>query len=307
MIIEYTNSLSGKLYLALKPDFRCKKCFRTGFKKFVAMAGLSDKEYNNYISIVDEALKAEHPPPLAGREAWALLKKESKVGNDIFASEKAFFTKELLKYYYGVKNSFIAAGSPHFRALSASTWCNLIDVGQGKPLPDIQELLNLFSSPLFLDERELFMENLKTASTLLVLGDNAGETVFDRLFLELINFSGKVFYMTRGEPVMNDATVADAELAGLHNVVEIVSSNSDIPGFIPSYVSGKAKSIYNSADIILSKGQGNLEGLLGKNDQRVYFSFVVKCDVVSDAVNVPLGSGVFSRFLNVKGNNYADL
>jgi len=293
--------------LALKPDARCKNCFRTGFKKFVSMAGLTDNEYNNYVTMVDTALEAEQPPPLAGREAWALLKKESKVGNDIFASEKKFFTCELLKYYSNIKKSFITSNASHLRALAASTWCNLIDVGQGKPLPDIQELLTLFSSPLFLDERNLFLEDLKAASTLLVLGDNAGETVFDRLFLELTNFSGKVYYMTRGEPVMNDATVSDAELAGLHKVAHIISSGSDIPGFIPSYISGKAKSIYNSADIILSKGQGNLEGLLGKNDPRVYFSFVVKCEVVSEAVNAPLGTGVFSRFLNIKGNNYADL
>ena len=271
------------------------------------MAGLTDKEYNNYILMVDDALEAEQPPPLAGREAWALLKKESKVGSDIFLSEKTFFTKELLKHYNDVKKRFIAAGSPHLRALSASTWCNLIDVGQGKPLPDVHELLNLFSSSLLLDERELFLEELKSASSLLVIGDNAGETVLDKLFLDLTDFKGKKFYMTRGKPVMNDATVADAELAGLHKVAEIISSDSDIPGFIPSYISGRAKFIYNSADIILAKGQGNLEGLLGKNDPRVYFSFVVKCEVVSDAVNAPLGSGVFSRFLNTKGNNYADL
>lgn len=271
------------------------------------MAGLSEKEYNSYISLIDDALETGHPPPLAGQKAWTLLKEESKVGEDIFAAEKKFFTNELLKYYSDIKNSYTNELSPSKNALAASTWCNLIDVGQGKPLPKIQELLNLFSSPLFWDERNLFLKELNSASTLLVIGDNAGETVFDRLFLDLTDFSGKIFYMTRGEPVMNDATVSDAELAGLHKVAEVISSNSDIPGFIPSYVSGFPKSIYNSADIILSKGQGNLEGLLGKNDPRVYFSFVVKCDVVADAVNAPLGSGVFSRFLNVKGNNYADL
>ncbi len=54
---------------------------------------------------------------------------------------------------------------------------------------------------------------VKSARSILVLGDNAGETVFDKLLIE--NMGGAdVFYAVRGSPVINDATLADAQAVG---------------------------------------------------------------------------------------------
>lgn len=48
--------------------------------------------------------------------------------------------------------------------------------------------------------------------------------------------------------------------------------------------------VYNSADLIISKGQGNLEGLINENDPRIFFLLMVKCDVMANLLNVAKGS-----------------
>jgi len=289
--------------LALSPNIECFSCFQKGFSDFVNKAGLSAADYRELIGIVESNLKLKITPPLAGSESWALLRERSFTGNDIFLSEKKHFTREMLLQYHELKRILLQTDAPESMALSAGTWCNLIDVGQGGPLPEVEELEKALSSPLSVDQTSEFLTSLYKADSLLVLGDNAGETVIDKLFLDLTSFRGKKYYMTREYPVMNDATIKDAKMAGLHEVADLISSGIDVPGVIPDMLSGKAKDIYESADIILAKGQGNLEGLFGLNDPRVYHSFVVKCPVVSRATGIAMGGGIFSRFINTGGKN----
>ncbi len=286
--------------MGLKPGEECYQCFRNGFTDYTRRGSLGSEHLSRYLELIYDNLSREIPPPLAGAEAWALLRTDSLNGTDLFADEKSLFTGKMLSVYQDLKNRFLASDNPAAEALSAGAWCNLLDVGQGKPLPEISDLVKLFTKPLASDERKNFLEKLDKADTLLILGDNAGETVLDRLFLELSGFSGRRYYMTRENPVMNDALISDAIEAGLHHEAKLISSGTDLPSVIPEMLQGNALTIYNKADLILAKGQGNLEGLFGLNDPRVYHSFVVKCPVVSRATGVESGNGVFRRFVHVE-------
>jgi uncharacterized protein with ATP-grasp and redox domains len=289
--------------LGLSPGKECYGCFRRGFSDYTSRAGLSFEDFERLIAIVDTNLEKGLIPPLAGSESWALLRKLSLFTEDIFSVEKEHFTTQMVLQYGKLKSLFLKTENPRSMALAAATWCNLIDVGQGNPLPDTEYLATEFSTPLLIDEREHFLNALDNSRTLLVLGDNAGETVMDRLFLDLSLFPGRKFYMTREFPVMNDAVMKDAEMAGLQNAAELLTSGMDVPSVIPEMLRGRALEVFQSADVILAKGQGNLEGLFGLNDPRVYHSFVVKCDVVSRATGVARGGGVFCRFISSGGKN----
>ncbi len=254
------------------------------------------EEYHRFTGLIFDNLRRGITPPLAGAEAWELLRTASLSGEDIFLEEKSLFTEKMLSVYHQLRSRFSGSVSPAMEALSASTWCNLLDVGQGNPLPGPEELTELFHKPLAVDERSSFLQELNDAEVLLMLGDNAGETVLDRLFLELSGFRGKRFYMTRERPVMNDALPEDAFQAGIHHEAEILPSGTDLPAVVPELLRGKPLEVFQMADVILAKGQGNLEGLFGSGDPRIYHSFVVKCPVVSRAVGTPVGEGVFGRF-----------
>ncbi|OQB24150.1 MAG: hypothetical protein BWY11_01324 [Firmicutes bacterium ADurb.Bin182] len=136
-----------------------------------------------------------------------------------------------------------------------------------------------------------FEEKLKSAKKLLIVGDNAGETVFDRILAEY--FSGlDVFYAVRSEPILNDATMKDAIASGLDKCAKIIETGCTMPGTVLPECSGEFMEIFNEADIVISKGQGNFETLSGCVRQ-VFYLFKAKCPAIADMLNVDLNGYVF--------------
>lgn len=270
----------------------CGRCFERGFAGFLARAGLPGESIDLYLSGILDALERGTPPPLAGAGAWRRLRVTSGI-SDLFRDEKRLVTLRLLEGLPALREMLAETRTPSMGALAASTWSNLLDSAQGRELPSPGELAGMFHTPLAVDDRREFLSALALSSTLLILGDNAGETVMDRLFIEQSGFNGRVFYMVRPLPVMNDATREDAELAGLDGCSRILDSGSDVPSIVPDLLSREAAGLFGKCDLVLAKGQGNLEGLWGVRDPRLFHSFVVKCPVVAGATGLPEGSGVF--------------
>ena len=120
---------------------------------------------------------------------------------DIYRIEKNAVTTFLTSRRDELIAWFRSGDNPLSSALAASTWGNLLDVAQGRELPGESRLMRILTSPLTLDDTGEFLEKLSSAGILLILGDNAGETVLDRLFLEMSDHGGEVFYAVRPAPV----------------------------------------------------------------------------------------------------------
>ncbi len=283
--------------MPLSSDPRCLECFRSGFGAFSGRGGAESpglgRALQEALDLVAERLP-HHAPPVAGAPGYAHLCRYLGA-DDLFAAEKRALTQELLSQLDRIRPGIATSPRPATAALRAGVWGNLLDVAQGHRLPDPDELQELFGHPLAVDDTEEFLDRLESASLLLILGDNAGETVLDRLFLETASPGAEVVYTVRPEPVMNDAILADAEMAGLHRLAELVDTGCVAPTVMPGLVSPRLQRLLGEADLVLSKGQGNLEGLLGTSDERLFYSFVVKCGVIADATGLPLRSGVFAR------------
>jgi uncharacterized protein with ATP-grasp and redox domains len=273
---------------------------------FLSRSGIggerADELLEGYIQRIGSELDG-NPPPVAGAPVYREIRGLSGE-MDIYLPEKHRFTDMLLDCRSHLIRAFNTEDYPLTAALRASTWGNLIDVAQGRELPREKELLDLFSVPLSVDDTVNFLEKLTNARTMVIIGDNAGETVLDRLFLELLEFHGLVYYAVRPAPMLNDAVRSDAERAGLDAFCTIVDTGFDAPTILAQMVGSQLASLLDAADLILSKGQGNLEGLFGARDSRLYYSFVVKCPVVADAVNLPEGSGVFASSVNLPGKEF---
>jgi len=101
----------------------------------------------------------------------------------------------------------------------------------------------------------------------------------------------------RGRPIINDATLEDAITAGLHRTVKLIDNGSDAPGTLLDECSDEFRETFESADLIISKGQGNFETLsdCGKN---IFFLLKVKCPVVAETINLPLGTHVLRHGRN---------
>jgi hypothetical protein len=126
----------------------------------------------------------------------------------------------------------------------------------------------------------------------LYLADNAGEIAFDRLLIEQIS-PERVTLAVRGAPVINDATLVDAQAVGLDEIVKIVDNGSDVPGTLLNDCSLEFRRRFAEADLILAKGQGNFESLSNQSGN-LFFLFKVKCPLVANQIQQPIGMQVLS-------------
>lgn len=132
---------------------------------------------------------------------------------------------------------------------------------------------------------------LKKAKSLLIIGDNAGETVFDRVLIEdFLNLN--ITYAVRSEPIINDATIEDAYASGLEKCATLISTGCNAPGVILDECNEEFLNIFNNADIIISKGQGNYE-TLSEEKKEIFFLLKAKCPVISEKLGVSVNDYVF--------------
>jgi uncharacterized protein with ATP-grasp and redox domains len=138
---------------------------------------------------------------------------------------------------------------------------------------------------------DIFEEELKSAKSILIIGDNTGETVFDRVLIKRL--AGYIItYAVRNEPIINDATLLDAYDSGLNDCADIITTGCGAPGAILDQCSAEFLSVFSKADIVISKGQGNFEAL---SDCRrpVFFLLKAKCAMIASRLKVNLNEYVF--------------
>ena len=127
---------------------------------------------------------------------------------------------------------------------------------------------------------ERFLADLSKASKLVYIPDNCGEVVFDKILIKVLRDEYPALDITalvRGRPVLNDVTEADARRVGLDNYCRVLGNGSGIAGtYLPS-VSEEARGVLNGADVVIAKGQGNFETMLGCG-LNVYYVFLCKCE-----------------------------
>jgi len=172
---------------------------------------------------------------------------------------------------------------------------NVIDFGVNADLtmPQVREAITHALLAPFDADVEEFFRALSDARKILYLTDNAGEIVFDRLLLRQIP-AEKVTVGVRGFPVINDATLADAEEAGIAKMFKVIENGSDAPGTILADCSDAFQTQFREADLIVAKGQGNYE-TLNDVDKDIYFLLKAKCPVVADDLGCDVGSLVLRR------------
>jgi uncharacterized protein with ATP-grasp and redox domains len=170
---------------------------------------------------------------------------------------------------------------------------NVIDMGSNGNLTeaDVRQSLSKALTEPFFGEEERFVQAIAQAKSVLYLADNAGEIAFDKLLVEQIIKQvppERVTLVVRGAPVLNDATLIDVHTVGIDQIVEVIANGSDAPGTILNDCSEDFRRRFAEADLIVAKGQGNFE-TLSNNPSNIFFLFKVKCAVIANLVNQPLG------------------
>ena len=215
--------------------------------------------------------------------------------DDPYCAEKKLFNDFCLSLIPELRIKIDTSEDPLYAAIKAAIAGNLIDLGIGHTL-DIKSNLNTLLEDTFaVDDYRAFKSLLDSGrKKILYLGDNAGEIVFDRLFIEKLAHQHDVVFVVKQGPIINDATMEDARYVGMSELVKVIDTGSDGIGVKWDSVSEEFMKHYRSADIIISKGQGNFETMSDK-PEIVFFLLRAKCECVARELGVKYGDIVFKK------------
>jgi hypothetical protein len=229
-------------------------------------------------------------PPEAAQTVYHLIR-EVTGNSDPYFTIKEKYNKIAMGFYPFLKERVRQSCNPLRTALKLAAAGNIIDFGIGTGSFNLKDVIEkALSSGFVIDDYAEFVARLDSSQKLLYLGDNAGEIVFDRILIEEIKRGKdiKVTFAVRGGPIINDVNIKDALEIGMDSVAGIISSGLDAPGTIISRSSQELIESYNSANMVIAKGQGNYE-TLNEEEKNIFFILRAKCQVVARELGVNLG------------------
>ncbi len=226
--------------------------------------------------------------------------KEIAGTEDPFKEQKKIANKKAMELYDELKKIVMNSEDSLATAIKVSAIGNLIDFAVRGEFDIEKEVKEFLNKDFAVWDYEIFKEKLKDAKTCLILGDNAGEIVFDKLLAEELKNRGKeVIYCVKGKPILNDATLEDAEEVSLTSVCRVIDNGTDRVGTPLEHCSQEFLKVFYSADIVISKGQANFE-TLNDADRNIFFLFVAKCEPIATESSSSVKAFVFKFHKGVK-------
>lgn len=208
--------------------------------------------------------------------------------SDPYHDEKVKNTADALEIYPRLKQLVAQSEDALDTAIRISIAGNIIDFGVTEAIQDLWQVVErVLHQPYAIDDTAQLRAKLGAVTNVLYLADNAGETVFDRVLIETL--SVPVVYAVKGGPILNDATMEDAVMAGLDRCATLLSNGSDALGTILALCSDEFRRLYEHAPLIIAKGQANYENL-SEAGSRVFCLLQVKCPVIAQDIGQPLNS-----------------
>jgi uncharacterized protein with ATP-grasp and redox domains len=272
----------------------CYPCFVRQALEAARQLGADERKQKIVLERVLEALRdidLSFTPPQIGDQVHRLVRQELGDG-DPYRAFKEEATREALALLPRLNEIMEKAEDPLETAVRLSIAGNIIDAGHHSSYelwPTVQRVL---SQPFAVADLEPLRRSMALVPWVLFLADNAGETVFDRLLIETL--AVPVVYAVKDGPIINDATVEDARMAGLDGAAQLLSTGSDAPGTILERCSQRFKRVFAEAPLIIAKGQANYE-TLSEQGVEVFFLLQAKCPVIARDLGVPVRGLVVRR------------
>jgi uncharacterized protein with ATP-grasp and redox domains len=287
----------------MKTYLDCLPCLMSQALR-AARAATDDEEVQRQVvnavaSLIPELSLGLKPPEIAQR-GYRLINRITG-NNDPFCQTKIDANRTALMLWPQLKQLIEQSTDKLFMACRLAILANSIDFGPNFNHAGIETIIDeatTCSIPLTVNNYDRFWNSLNNSRTLLYLGDNAGEIVFDRLLIEEIHRVKELetYFVVREKPVINDATMDDALAVGMDKVAKVISNGSDAPATILSQCTAELQGLFRSVDIIIAKGQGNYESLEGE-EGNIFFLLRAKCPLVADLLGVNVGDCVLKREL----------
>ncbi|MCX6667358.1 MAG: ARMT1-like domain-containing protein [Euryarchaeota archaeon] len=142
------------------------------------------------------------------------------------------------------------------------------------------------------DDTSKIEELLKKSKHVMLFADNCGEIVFDKILCrELKKFNSNIFIIliVRGEPIISDATMKDAEELKFKEVVdEVLTTGCFAIGVDFKKLPLSLKKALEQIDLIICKGMANYESFSETDYRPIAYLLRTKCTAIANSMNLPL-------------------
>lgn len=286
----------------MKTDLECTPCIIRQALNTLKVHGSGDKISGEVIREVLKKLQKidyDRSPAYNSNIAYHTFSDITGI-DDPFHDIKIQYNKEAMKLYPRLAGIAKDSTDRLYAAAKIAIAGNVIDFGahlsKGKTL-DLEDVIkDIEKIPLVHDDFHIFVDDLKDAEKILYIADNAGEIVFDRVFInQIIKAGNRVILAVKSGPILNDVTIEDAAQVKLDSLVKIIETGNNYIGINLELASKEFLKEFESADIIISKGQGNYETLDEIKGKKIFFLLKAKCEKIACELGVKYLDIVFKR------------
>lgn len=274
----------------------CYYCHCKTRDKLIAKFKLSDSVADDFSFQFENFLQHNWhlSNPLIATHMYRLAREKIKTV-DLYEDEKTQANKLILNRYSYWKELVLNNKNQFHTAAKLAVIGNIIGYGAHAVPNQIENFIEeKLHNKLAIDDSASLFEAIKEAKSILYIGDNAGEIVFDKLFIETFNHPN-VKFAVRNTPVINDVTINDAHLVGINFLCHIITNGNDSPSTLLDLCSDEFNNTFYNVDLIISKGQGNYEGLINVRKENIFFMLMAKCNTIANMLSVKKGDMIIKQ------------
>ncbi len=275
-------------------DEACVSCIINQSVKVADAINAAPSLKNSLTSTVEDMSRdfsfENNPPEIAADvyEKMALIANKT----DLYDEVKELSTKKALSFVPLLKEKLSKSDNKLLTATKIAVAGNVIDLAAEVEFDLEEELTKIFDTDFSHNDFQMLQVSLSNAESVVVLGDNVGEHIFDYMYIETLQElypNAAYSYFVRGTPIINDVTIKEAKEAAFDKLCHLVDSGVNTPGFAYSRASKEAQELFDSADLVISKGMGNYECLSPAHREEICFLLKVKCGVVASSLGREIG------------------
>ena len=272
----------------------CVGCIINQSMKVANAIGADDILKNELISTVEKMSKDfsfSHSPPEIAADVYEKMAQIAQK-EDLYDEVKRLSTQKARSFVPFLQQKLFTCNDKLLTATKIAVAGNVIDLAAQVAFDLEEEIEKIFHTEFAHNDFPALQEALQSAKSVVILGDNVGEHIFDYLFIETLQELYPALtcsYMVRGGPIINDVTCKEAKEAGFERLCSLIDSGVNTPGFVYERATQEAQKLFDEADLIISKGMGNYECLSPSHRENICFLLKVKCDVVANSLGKEVG------------------
>ncbi len=286
----------------MKFEPNCINCILDQVAKISKMKNLGDEKFvllKDVLKTLSTEDYSKTSPEIYGN-IWKQIV-EYFDGEDIYKDIKAKYNDKFLTYVPAIEKAINESKNPLRMALATAIQGNLLDLAitRNFSLEDLLSAIEKIEHTSFgIDDSKVLLDKIKSSNKILYIGDNCGEIVFDRVFIETLKKyypNLDIYYVVRGFSAVNDILLEDAIQVGMDKFATIVENGDTSLGTVLDRCTDELNTLYNDVDLVIAKGQGNFESLSEKPRDNLFYLLLTKCKLIADAFNVDTMSIVCAK------------